>query len=81
MSYRHIPCEWPWFTDKAVFGRGGFPWNCSDYRGERDPSYPMTNAIRVTDTNFNIGVHENYTQREIADILGAIEKVERAYLR
>lgn len=80
-SYRHIPCEFPWFRNKTVFGYSGFPWKCSDYKGPGDPKYKIDNAIKVTDTHFNIAVHENYGQREVNDILTAIEKVEAAYLK
>lgn len=80
-SYRHIPAESPWFRNKAVFGKSGFPWNCSDYKGDRDPQYRIDNAIKVAEEHFNIGIHENYGPREIDDILAAFEKVEKAYLK
>ncbi len=80
-SYRHIFCEVPWFINKAVFGTSGFPWNCSDYKGPREPQFKIDNVIKVVDTHFNIYMHENYGQREIDDILTAVEKVENAYLK
>jgi perosamine synthetase len=80
-SYRHIPAEAPWFKNKAVFGKSGFPWNCSDYKGVRDPQYRIDNAIKAAEEHFNIGIHENYGPREIDDILAAFEKVEKAYLK
>ena len=80
-SYRHIFCEVPWFINKAVFGTSGFPWNCSDYKGPREPQFKIDNVIKVGDTHFNIYMHENYGQREIDDILTAVEKVENAYLK
>ena len=79
-SYRHIAYEAPWFKNKAVFGTSGFPWSSSDYEGPKNPQYKIDNAIHVTDTHFNIAVHENYGEKEIDDILTAIEKVEKAYL-
>ncbi|MFB3892961.1 MAG: DegT/DnrJ/EryC1/StrS family aminotransferase [Phycisphaerae bacterium] len=79
-SYRHIPCEAPWFKARAVFGSSGFPWTCSDYRGPRDPSFKMDNVLNVCATHFNLAIHENYGRREIADILAAFEKVEWAYI-
>ena len=79
-NYRHIPFEAPWFKNKAVFGKGGFPWACSDCKGPKNPKYTIANAILATDAHFNISVHENYGQKEIDDILTAIEKVENAYL-
>lgn len=80
-SYRYIPCENPWFKKKAVFGKSGFPWNCSDYKGSKDPQFMVDDAIKVTDTHFSINFHENYGKKEIKDILAAIKKVEKAYLK
>ena len=78
-SYRHIPCEAPWFQKRAVFGRSGFPWSSPQYHGPKNPCFRIANAIRVADTHFNLAVHENYGPREIRDILRAIGKVENAY--
>ncbi len=80
-SYRAIPAERPWLRDKATFGESGFPWTCSDYTGPREPQMRIGNAVRVTDTHFNVAVHEQYGEREIKDILAAVRKVEAAYLR
>ncbi len=80
-SYRHIPCEAPWFQNKAVFGKTGFPWNCSDYKGPRNPQFKITNAIKAVEDHFNIFINEAFGDREVADILTAIEKVETAYLK
>jgi dTDP-4-amino-4,6-dideoxygalactose transaminase len=80
-EYRHIPCEAPWFQNKATFGKSGFPWNCSDYKGPKNPQFKITNAIQVNKDHFNIGINESYGRQEIADILAAIKKVEKAYLK
>ncbi|OGV75152.1 MAG: hypothetical protein A2269_05800 [Lentisphaerae bacterium RIFOXYA12_FULL_60_10] len=78
-SYRHIPCEAPWFREQKTFGSSGFPWTAPDYQGPRKPVFQVDNAIRVTDTHFNINVNEQYTDREVDDILSAIRKVEHAF--
>ena len=78
-SYRHIQCEKPWFENKAVFGKSGFPWNCSDYKGNRKPQYNLKNAIKVTDTHFNITINENFRQQEIESILATVKNLESAY--
>lgn len=80
-SYRIIPCEYPWFRNKAVFGQSGFPWNCSDYRGSRNPVFKIDNAIKASENHFNITINEAYTQKEIDDIITALIKVENAFLR
>lgn len=80
-SYRHIPCEAEWFKNKAVFGNSGFPWNCSDYKGNRNPQIRIDNALQAIDEHFNFFINENYGQKEIDDIIFAIKKLEKAYLR
>ena len=77
-GYRHIQSERPWFRDRAVFGKSGFPWSCSEYRGPKDPEFLLPNAVRATDEHFNLAVHENYGRPEIDDILAALDKVARA---
>ncbi len=78
--YRYVPCDMHWFKNKAVFGKSGFPWNCSDYQGPRDPKFKLDNVNKVTSTHFNIAINENYGRQEIGDILTSIKKVEKAYL-
>jgi perosamine synthetase len=80
-SYRHIPCEKPWFQTQAVFGNSGFPWQCSDYKGNRRPEFKIPNAIAVTDSHFNIGINESYGVQEANDIVTALQKVENAYIK
>jgi perosamine synthetase len=78
-SYRHIPVEMPWFTNKATFGTNGFPWNCSDYAGDRSPVFDLPNAVRSTEEHFNMQINERFGNREVDDIVAAILKVEAAY--
>ncbi|MFA5863279.1 MAG: DegT/DnrJ/EryC1/StrS family aminotransferase [Phycisphaerae bacterium] len=80
-DYRHIPSEAPWFKNKAVFGTSGFPWNCSEYKGPKNPQFKMDNAIKATETHFNLHFNESYGPKEIADTLSAFEKVEKAYVK
>lgn len=79
-SYRHIPCEAEWFKNKEVFGNSGFPWSCSDYKGDRNPSIKIDNVIKVVEDHFNLFINENYGPKELEDILAVIRKVEKAYL-
>ena len=44
-------------------------------------AYRLDNAIKVTDAHFGMEVNENYGQKEIDDIIAAIEKVEKAYMK
>ncbi len=74
-SYRHIQAESLWYRNRRI---GWCPWLFSD----RAPDPPvLKNAIAVTDSHFNLPVHENYGEQEAADIVEALSKVEAAYLR
>lgn len=80
-DYPVIPCLAPWFRDKAVFGKSRFPWDCSDYAGPREPLARTENAVKTLMDNIPIPLHENY-EPELADqIVAALKKVEKAYLK
>ncbi len=80
-SYRHIPCEAPWFRDRRVFGTSGLPWSAPQYGGDRSPDFDVSNTIAATSEHFNVGIHENYGQAEVDDIVAAMRKCEQAYAR
>ncbi len=80
-SYRHIPCEQAWFTEQNTFGKSGFPWQCSDYKGDRHPTYDMHNAIHAVETNFNLFINEAWGQKEADDVVAALEKVSAFYAK
>jgi len=80
-EYRHIPCEAPWFRNRTVLGSGGFPWSAAEYRGPREATFKIENALRAVATHFNVGMHEGYGEPEIADIVAALRKVEKAYAK
>jgi dTDP-4-amino-4,6-dideoxygalactose transaminase len=79
-DYPALPSKAPWFLNKAVFGKSGFPWDCSDYAGPREPQCRTENALRTLAENLLIPLHENYSQREAEQIIAALKKVEKAYL-
>ena len=81
VSYRAIPAECTWFREKRCFGSSGFPWDCSDYRGSKEPVARIEQAIRAVDTHFNIQINESYGDQEVADIVAACEKVATAYAK
>jgi len=78
-SYRAIPAEYSWFRERKVFGKSGFPWTCSDYKGPREPQARIAQAIQAVETHFNIAIHESYGDMEVADIVAALCKVAEAY--
>lgn len=80
-DYPVIPCMAPWFKNKAVFGRSGFPWTCSDYTGPREPQFRVENALKALAEHILIPVHENYGPEQADEIVAALKKVEKAYLR
>jgi dTDP-4-amino-4,6-dideoxygalactose transaminase len=80
-GYPILPCSFPWFKNKAVFGKSGFPWDCSDYAGPREPQCRSENAVKALNESFCINFHEKYGPREVRDIVTALKKVEEAYLR
>ncbi len=80
-EYRFIQCFSPWFKKQAVFGNSGFPWSSPDYAGEREPHYAMPNAQHAADVHFGIPIHENLGERETEELLEALLKVEKAYLK
>ena len=81
VSYRHIPSEALWFRERNVFGNSDYPWGLPAYKGNRDAEFPCPNAVASTESHFSIALHENYGKQEVADIAGALEKVEEAYLK
>ena len=81
VAYRHIPSEAIWFRERKVFGNSDYPWGLPDYQGDHNAEFPCPNAVEATQTHFNLSVHENYGEQEVADIASALEKVEKAYLK
>jgi perosamine synthetase len=81
LAYRHIPSEAIWFKERKVFGSSDYPWGLPDYKGDRNATFPCPNAVEATDSHFTMPVHENYGEEEVADIVKALEKVEKAYLK
>jgi dTDP-4-amino-4,6-dideoxygalactose transaminase len=81
VAYRAIPAEFTWFREKRCFGTSGFPWDCADYHGPKEPVARIAQAIRAVETHFNIQINESYGDREADDIVAACEKVAAAYAR
>jgi len=69
----------PWLKNKAVFGDSGFPWNCSDYTGPREPVLRTENVEKAVMDNIPIPVHENYGPETAGQIVAALKKLEKAY--
>jgi dTDP-4-amino-4,6-dideoxygalactose transaminase len=78
-SYLFCPAAAPWFARRVVFGASGRPW--SDASAAPTPMTKLPNILATDATHFRLMFHENWTDREVEDVLTALEKVERAYLR
>ncbi len=81
VSYRHIPSEATWFRERKVFGNSDYPWGLPAYQGDRDATFPCPNAVEAAETHFTMSIHENYGPQEVEDVVRALEKVEKAYLK
>ena len=80
-SYVPPQSRWTWFEKRAVFGQSGYPWSAPQYKG--DPDRPMLTAnFDLMDQRLcRMDFHENLTDQDVADIIGAIEKVDQAYAK
>ena len=81
VSYDHAPSKHLWFRRRRTYGRSGCPWTCPHYTGPAEATCELPNTAAVIASNFLIAIHENWSGREIADTLTALEKVERALLK
>lgn len=50
-----------------------------EYEGPNQQSFDVCNATAAVDSHFNLQIHEAYGEKEVADIVGALAKVEAAY--
>ena len=81
VSYRHIPSEAKWFIERNTYGKSGYPWTDPAYKGDRDWLFPCPNAVKSTETHFNLSINESFGEQEVADFAEALHKVEKAYLK
>jgi dTDP-4-amino-4,6-dideoxygalactose transaminase len=80
-NYLHLFTKAPWYKNRAVFGKSGYPWTCPLYRGDPDKEYPLSNVFKAHDSIFTMAFHENLTSKEVLDIQTALRKVETEYLQ
>ena len=66
---------------RSVFGDSGFPWTCAEYKGSREPIIRADNAEKAITDNFVIPLHENYGPVTAEQIVAALKKLEKAYMR
>ena len=80
-SYRHLPAEAKWLRQRLVFPGSDYPWGLPAYKGDRQAQFACPNAVEAAESHCMLSIHENWTEREIADVGAALAKVEKAYLR
>jgi perosamine synthetase len=80
-DYLHLFTRAPWYKNRDVFGKSGYPWTSPLYRGDPNREYPVPNAIAAEQCRFRLSIHENLTDREVSDTIVALKKVEDAYLK
>lgn len=80
-SYRVLPYEMSWYTNKNVFSSSGYPWNASEYKGDLNREFACPHAIATTNVQFNLAIYENWGQQEIEDIVLAFEKVQQFFMK
>jgi len=62
-----------------VFGQPGYPWTSPDYKGDANAVYELPNAKASDATHVTIAMHERCGEKEAADVIAALTKLEAAY--
>lgn len=76
-----MPHRQAWFRERRAFGTSGLPWSSTEYRGDRNRTYPCPNAMAAMDSYFLLLCHEAWTQQDVDDAVAIIRKVELHYRR
>ena len=80
-SYWHVPCLSEWFRNRAVYGKSGLPWSSERYKGRYKGTFDLPNIKAVETCHMTLGIHEGCGPREVQDLVEAVAKAEKAYLR
>ena len=78
-DYRAMPHTHDWHKYRRVFGTSEYPWSSPSYKGNVKTTFDCPNALRAIADHFNLQIHENWGDEEIADTIRAIAKLESAY--
>ncbi len=78
-SYRAaLPHTMDWFVRRRVFGSSGYPWTSPAYTGDPQAQFPCPNAQAAMQACFILPFHENWGDREVADAISILVKVDEA---
>jgi dTDP-4-amino-4,6-dideoxygalactose transaminase len=80
-SYRHLFTEHEWYRQRAVFPGTTDPWGNPRYKGNPARKFALPNINRTDTCTFPLFWHERLAARDLARVLAALKKVERAYLK
>ncbi len=80
LTYRYVPTRQPWAVAQRAFGDGrtGLPWSAVE---SPCPAPPLPNTDAADASLFRISIHEGWGEQEAADVIAALEKIERVYLK
>jgi dTDP-4-amino-4,6-dideoxygalactose transaminase len=76
-GYWHVPAAYEWFQNRAVFGQSGLPWS----QASAPTKFDLPNITTTDQACLTMPLHEDWTEREAADLVEALAKVEGAYRR
>ena len=79
-DYRYgMPHRQSWYAERRVFGGSGYPWASPLYEGDPNREFPCPNAQAMLKSHFTMSLHENWSTREIDDVVAIFQKVAAAY--
>ena len=74
-----MPHRQTWYMERRVFGSSGYPWASPLYKGDPNRGFPCPNAQAMLRSHFTFSLHENWSTREIDDVIAIFHKVAAAY--
>lgn len=80
-EYNFFPCDMDWARNHHSLGTSGLPWSSPQYQGDPEATYELPHARRAVDDHFRMLFHENVTRDDARDVLTALAKVERRFLK
>lgn len=75
-----MPHRQSWYTERRVFGSSGYPWASPLYEGDPNRQFPCPNAQAMLKSHLTMMLHENWSTREIDDVIAIFQKVAAAYM-
>lgn len=80
-SYLHVPVTYPWYQDLSEGDGAARRRSAGMPALPPASSYPLPNIHATDAAHLMLGIHEDWTVEDAADVVKAILKVESAYAR